>query len=123
MNARPDQARSLAAFPAHGGMRALHPCGEAIALDMHQAAYLRCAAGWNVSALDGSVWITQEGDLRDVILLEGQSFVLDRDVKVLLWPLDKVRLSLTPAVRSEISGHGRRYLARVARAGARLSIA
>jgi hypothetical protein len=34
--------------------------------------------GTEVFCLKGTVWLTQEGDPRDVILGAGQSFVLDR---------------------------------------------
>ena len=34
--------------------------------------------GARVAALDGSVWITQERDRRDIVLERGQVFVVDR---------------------------------------------
>lgn len=38
---------------------------------------MRDAAGWTVVCLSGTVWITQEGDSRDVVLTAGRSFTLD----------------------------------------------
>jgi hypothetical protein len=35
--------------------------------------------GLSVTALKGTVWITQDRDVRDIILSAGQSFVLDRN--------------------------------------------
>lgn len=35
--------------------------------------------GLKIEALCGTVWITQSGDLRDVILTRGESFTLDRN--------------------------------------------
>ena len=32
-----------------------------------------------VTCVSGSVWMTMEGDLRDVVLAPGNSFVVDRD--------------------------------------------
>ena len=39
---------------------------------------VRDAAGRTVTCCAGTVWITQEGDLRDVILQAGERFTLDR---------------------------------------------
>lgn len=76
------------------GMTPLDPCGETIALDAIQTAHLRDASGWTIRALDGSVWITQDGDIRDVVLEAGQTFVLDRNVPALLSPFGKARISV-----------------------------
>jgi len=72
----------------------LNPCGETIALDASQTAQLREAAGWTVRALNGSVWITQDGDIRDVVLEAGQAFVLDRNAPALLSPFGNARISV-----------------------------
>ena len=40
---------------------------------------LRDANGRTVTCLSGSVWLTMEGDYRDVVLSPGASFVVDRD--------------------------------------------
>jgi hypothetical protein len=39
---------------------------------------LRDAVGNRITGLRGELWITQEGDPRDVILKAGEGFVLDR---------------------------------------------
>lgn len=39
---------------------------------------VRDAAGRTVTCCAGTVWITQEGDARDIVLQAGQSFTLDR---------------------------------------------
>jgi len=35
--------------------------------------------GSSMQCLAGSVWVTQEGDPRDIVLAAGDSFTLDRD--------------------------------------------
>ena len=40
---------------------------------------LRDARGRTVTCLNGSVWLTMEGDTRDVILEPGATFAVDRD--------------------------------------------
>lgn len=50
----------------------------------HHALALRDARGRTVTCLDGSAWLTMEGDHRDVVLEPGASFVIDRDGLTLL---------------------------------------
>ena len=45
--------------------------------------------GTEVQSLGGAVWITQEGDQRDVILHPGESFTLDRNGLTLLVALEE----------------------------------
>ncbi len=49
-------------------------------------------AGTEVCAVSGIVWITQEGDQRDVILQPGERFTLDRGGLTLLVALDEIAL-------------------------------
>ena len=39
---------------------------------------MRDAVGTGVRLCEGTVWVTQCGDLRDIVLEAGESFVLDR---------------------------------------------
>ncbi|MEZ0396760.1 MAG: DUF2917 domain-containing protein [Anaerolineales bacterium] len=43
--------------------------------------------GAEIRCLEGVLWITQEGDLRDYILKPGETFVTDRKGKVVLQAL------------------------------------
>ena len=45
---------------------------------------LRDIRGRVVTCVSGSVWMTMEGDPRDVVLASGNSFVVDRDGLTLL---------------------------------------
>lgn len=74
--------------------RRLDPAGQILALHASHAAHVNNAQGWTVRALDGSVWITQDGDIRDVVIGAGQSFVLDRHTPALLSAFGKARISL-----------------------------
>lgn len=121
MNARVHKTFATDAA-SQGGMTPLDPCGETIALDASQTAHLRDASGWTIRALDGSVWITQDGDIRDVVLEAGQTVVLDRNVPTLLSPFGKARIS----VRLDTChnpAQPRRVVAPTLQSGARLSIA
>ena len=50
--------------------------------------------GVTIECLEGSVWVTLDGDSRDVVLDAGQSFVVDRNQRTLLQALDAARVRL-----------------------------
>jgi hypothetical protein len=53
--------------------------------------------GLRVTCLEGVVWITQERDRRDLILLPGQSFVLDRPGVAVVFALRDATISVASA--------------------------
>lgn len=73
----------------------LDPAGQTLLLRGGQLLRIDRGAGWKIRVLGGAVWITQDGDLRDVVLESGQSFTPDRDGDVLLSPLGEARVCLT----------------------------
>lgn len=73
----------------------LDPAGQTLLLRSGQFIRIDRGAGWKIRALVGAVWITQDGDLRDVVLESGQSFTPDRDSNILLSPLGEARVCLT----------------------------
>ena len=54
--------------------------------------------GCRIDCLNGSVWITRDGDPKDVVLSAGQSCVADRTGPVLFTALDPATVSFAPAV-------------------------
>lgn len=65
----------------------LPPEGTTLQLVRTRGARMQGALGWRVRALRGEVWITQDGDIRDIVLEAGQEFIVDRPGPVLLWTL------------------------------------
>ncbi|WP_420473128.1 DUF2917 domain-containing protein [Noviherbaspirillum sp. ST9] len=75
--------------------RELNPAGDILSLRATQHMHLPQARGWTVRALAGTVWIAQDGDIRDVVLEAGDCIVLDRDTPALFSPLGDARISLS----------------------------
>jgi hypothetical protein len=69
--------------------------------------------GLSVTALKGTVWITQHRDVRDIILSAGQSFVLDRNGVALVFAFREASVlvgqpgRVTPAGHATVARHHR----------------
>ena len=61
--------------------------------------HLHAEKGRRVEVLSGAIWITQDGDLRDVVLEDGQAFDFDRVGDVLLSAFADSRYLVLDAVR------------------------
>lgn len=55
-------------------------------------------AGATVAVVSGSVWLTQDHDLRDIVLSPGDSFEIGGSELVLITALEEARVALLPAV-------------------------
>jgi hypothetical protein len=53
-------------------------------------------AGWRVVCITGLVWVTQDGDPRDIMLAAGEECDITGDARVLVQALDSARVMLTP---------------------------
>ena len=53
--------------------------------------------GRRIECLSGVIWVTQDGDLRDIILKAGEGFDFDRTEGVLISALDDSRYLLLEA--------------------------
>ena len=65
-----------------------------IALETRGLHRIENGKGNEVVCLEGVVWITQEGDRRDVILSPGQSFVLDRKGVAIVYALKQAAITI-----------------------------
>jgi hypothetical protein len=73
----------------------VNPNGSMLHLRDRQHVNMQDAAGWTVKALAGSVWITQEGDNRDIALNAGESFTVERDGSTLVSPFGDARICVS----------------------------
>ena len=71
----------------------LNPSGQTLRLTEGEHLRLR-ARGWTVRVMAGTVWMVQDGDIRDVILAAGDSIALDRDGPALLSAFGDTRLCI-----------------------------
>ena len=55
---------------------------------------IRQALGMTIECLEGSVWVTQDGDTRDVVLDAGHIYKVDRQQRTLIQALDSARVRL-----------------------------
>ncbi len=53
--------------------------------------------GLRLRVASGAVWLTQQDDGRDVVLREGESFVIDRPGRTVVQALDPTELALNAA--------------------------
>jgi hypothetical protein len=83
---------TLAALPAAASLKS-----GALHLQKNQILRVPGAAGWTVKTLRGSVWITQEGDLRDIVLEAGQSYDFNGDGPGVLSSLAETDLCVAKA--------------------------
>lgn len=60
-----------------------------------QLVRLEDAAGHVVRSHDGAVWITEDGQPRDIVLREGESYRLTGDALVLVHALRDSRVSVS----------------------------
>lgn len=76
--------------PAHitGARRTVHEIAkcETVTVMQPQGSIIEC--------LNGSIWVTLDNDLRDVILEAGQSFLADSDQRLLVHALDESRVRI-----------------------------
>ena len=66
----------------------------ALKLDGHTTISIVDGNGARIAVTEGSVWITQEHDPRDVLLTAGESFVLDRDGTTIVEALHDAEIAL-----------------------------
>lgn len=66
--------------------------------------------GATIACRDGSVWITQDSDPRDVLLRAGDAFTLNRTGLAIIEALDTARIHLEkPRVREQAAAWWRGY--------------
>lgn len=69
----------------------------------HQAIYsLEDAAGVQIACREGTVWLTLDGDPRDIVLEAGEVFTTPQHRHALVYALQPSRISLATAARPRV---------------------
>lgn len=75
-------------------MHSISKCPTRLA---HRALLLlRDRAGERIECCEGTLWVTQERDPRDIVLEAGEAFTLDRRGTAIVHALADARLSIRP---------------------------
>ena len=53
--------------------------------------------GRQITCLGGTVWVTQAKDSRDIVLSKGQTFILDRKGRAVVYALKDAAIAVGPA--------------------------
>lgn len=70
---------------------------DGLCLKPKQLLKVRGGIGHTIVCHDGSLWVTQHRDPRDIVLGAGEAFALDRDGLALVQALAQSAVSLVPA--------------------------
>lgn len=65
-----------------------------LCLKRRQVVKVRDGIGHSIVCDSGSVWVTQEGDPRDIVLGEGEAFTLDRSGTALVLAFESGAISV-----------------------------
>jgi hypothetical protein len=68
-----------------------------VRLAAHAVHCIDSGKGLQVTAVSGTVWITQVKDTRDIIITRGDSFVLDRKGRTVVYALMDAVIAIGPA--------------------------
>jgi hypothetical protein len=80
----------------------LAPRNGPIALEQRTLLRLQNGSGLTILCLKGMLWLTQQNDVRDIVLSVGESFTLDRRGLALIYALNSACATiLGPAPRLE----------------------
>ena len=66
-----------------------------------EALHLQHALGQRIEALGGRVWITMDGDLRDIVLDAGEGFTVDCGTDVLISAISEAQFVLMTSTEAK----------------------
>lgn len=68
---------------------------DGLCLKRNQVVTVRGGIGRSIVCDSGTVWVTQDGDARDIILRAGESFTIDRNGPTLVQAFEPGSISIT----------------------------
>lgn len=76
----------------------VQPRESVMSCTRNQILEVKTPLGVTLECLRGRIWITLDGDSRDVVLDAGQTFTVDRDQRTLVMALDEATVRCTGPV-------------------------
>jgi len=73
----------------------LHPMNLAVVLAQGALQSIEDGRGSSVQCLEGALWLTQQGDARDIVLKAGDKAVIERDGTSIVFALRDARFVLS----------------------------
>jgi quercetin dioxygenase-like cupin family protein len=70
---------------------------------------LERATGVRLTSLEGSLWVTEEGEPGDIVLAPGQSFAVEAKGRALVQALSRARVAIEAANKRALVGFGSVY--------------
>ncbi len=80
-------------------VRELESSAGVVGLSKRDVLSLAGHPGTRIESRRGSLWVTQDGDRRDVVLADGETHLLDREGPVLVQALDAALVVVRPATQ------------------------
>lgn len=90
-----------------------------LCLKPKQLVKVRGGLGYSIACDSGSVWVTQDGDPRDVVLRAGESYTLEREGLAVVQALEPAAISIAQA-GAQIRATGLNAWLKYARSGSAL---
>lgn len=87
--------RALCAAVMHQGNTSTNPMHTVGILDKGETLALQSPVGYSIECMEGCVWVTLDGDTRDVVICSGQTYWPDRNSRALVHALDKSQVSVS----------------------------
>ena len=78
---------------------------EPIALAARSVHRVESAKGLEIACVRGAIWVTQERDQRDWVLMAGQSVVLERPGLAVVYAFKDALITVSAAWRLPAGGH------------------
>lgn len=75
----------------------LHPTNLAVVLAQGALQSIEDGRGSSVQCLEGVLWLTQQGDARDIVLEAGDKAMIERDGTSIVFALSDTRFVLSDA--------------------------
>ena len=69
------------------------PCVKFANVERHEFPRIEVRFGQRIECLSGCVWITSDGDIKDVVISAGEQWIADLNARVMVTALEPARIA------------------------------